>query len=115
MDLVFQEERPTAYLHQLVRDSRLELPTPPAPAPRDPELERRVQRLRKEQEQRQYQRMVANVAASSRKFDVDDESFAAQSRSRQTRLELVAPCQKKTNIQLAWFEHRQNWNPLVLT
>ena len=22
---------------------------------------------------------------------------------------------KKTNIQLAWFEHRQNWNPLVLT
>lgn len=77
-DLIRREERPTAYLHQLVRDSRLELPTPPAPAPRDPELERRVQRLRKEQEQRQYQRMVANVAASSRKFDVDDESFAAQ-------------------------------------
>lgn len=46
--------------HELISKCELILPEPRL-APRNPELEARVQRLKKEQEQREYEKMTDNV------------------------------------------------------
>lgn len=49
-----------AYLHKLLEGCEIVLPQPPV-IERNPELEARIQRLKKEQEDRQYKAMTKNV------------------------------------------------------
>jgi hypothetical protein len=50
----------TRHFHEIMSGCEMVLPQPKFP-PRNPELEARVQRLRKEQEDREYKRMTQNV------------------------------------------------------
>lgn len=63
------------YLHEMMKRCVIELPSPPPPPPRSPELENRLNRLRKEQEQRQYDEMVKNVVTTSQAKK--EENFSA--------------------------------------
>ena len=66
------------YLHELMKGSSVELPTPPPDPPRNPELEARIQRLRKEQERKEYDKMVHNVAQDPE--PIKQDSIAAESK-----------------------------------
>ncbi|CAG0893119.1 unnamed protein product [Darwinula stevensoni] len=61
-------------LHTLIEESMVVLPRPYIP-PRNPELEKRIQRLRKEQENRQYQEMTKNLTFSRQKPQQDTIGF----------------------------------------
>lgn len=68
--------------HELLAGCELVLPVPKLP-PRNPELEARVQRLRKEQEDREYRKMVGNIDSSNmnpwKRKQEEEESIGKQS------------------------------------
>ena len=74
-------------MHELLRGSDVQLPKPAPDPPRNPELQARIERLRKEQEQREYDKMVHNV---SRAKEFKDESIAAECNIHQIRSYLSA-------------------------
>lgn len=53
------------------------LPSPPGPGPRNPELQERIERLRKQLERKQYDQMVMNVTRTGPQLD--EETFASES------------------------------------
>lgn len=76
-----KERRKTAkekvYLHELIDDSDVILPTPKE-TPRNPELEARIQKLTAQQNAREYQAMTKSID-SVRKF-LPEDSVAYQSK-----------------------------------
>ncbi|XP_013420755.1 transmembrane protein 199-like [Lingula anatina] len=67
----------TLYLHQLLEQSTIHLPSPQLP-PRDPKLEARIQALKAEQENREYAQMIKDVNSFSKK---DTHTFGKEIKS----------------------------------
>ena len=60
-----------------LEDSLVVLPRPYIP-PRNPELEKRIQKLRKEQEDRKYQEMTKNLTFSRQKLQQDSLGYQSE-------------------------------------
>ena len=80
--------------HELLETCDVVLPEPKFP-PRNPELEARVQKLRREQENREYQRMTKNVGGLPQQNDSNtDESISKQSK-KTSKLKRFIHCAKR--------------------
>ncbi|XP_067010969.1 transmembrane protein 199 [Anabrus simplex] len=77
-----QTAQASYYLHELLQGCEISLPEPEQ-LPRNPELEARVQRLRKEQEAREYRAMTKNVDATTMRLPEDTISYQLKQINKQ--------------------------------
>lgn len=79
--LIVTLQKQTVHLHELMKGSEVQLPKLAPDPPRNPELQARIERLRKEQEQREYEKMVHNV---SHVKEFKENSIAAECKIHKT-------------------------------
>lgn len=104
-------EGPKVYLHELIKGSDVELPSPPPDPPRNPVLEARIQRLRKEQERKQYEKMVQNVSQNPE--PVQQDSISAECTSLCSKFlvrSIASPSYSYFLFQLQWKRSTPNWS-----
>lgn len=82
------ENESTPRFRQLIRSSEILLPQPKF-APRNPELEARIQRLKREQEEREYKQMIRGIDTPGMKTILDDEPVSKQMKELNNYLILI--------------------------
>lgn len=83
----FLAMHPPCYLHEMLKDCEIKLPEPHE-YPRNPELEARVQQLRKEQDKKAYKMMTKNV--DNRRIFEPEETISYQIKMINKQLIAVA-------------------------
>lgn len=82
LDNYRNESKEKVYLHELLENAEVELPTPKV-TPRNPELEARVQKLIAQQNEREYKAMTRSVDSVQKTFPEDTIAYQLKLMNKQ--------------------------------
>ena len=89
---ISEQEDEDLHFHELIQNCDLIVPEPKV-APRNPELEARIQKLKKLQEQKEYNKMTDNVDPW-RRMEIEDREDKPISKQRKFVFIVFQNCQK---------------------